>query len=202
MSPSSVTPPDAAARAALRREMIRRRAALTPREQRAAAAAVAHRLWRLPALRTARRIAGYHAVRGEIGCDPIVVQAQLRGCDVLLPVLDGGGLRFRPLRGAGPWRTNRFGIPEPTAGRALRAAELDVVILPVVAFDLRGGRLGMGAGYYDRTLAFRRGRGRWRRPFLVGIAHDFQRVELLALQPWDVCVDAVLTPRDAFFTGR
>jgi 5-formyltetrahydrofolate cyclo-ligase len=200
--PPPVTPHDSADQAALRRAMVQRRAALTPREQRAAAAAVAQRLWRLPALRAARRIACYHAVRGEMGCEAIVVQAQQRGCEVFLPVLDGGGLLFRPLRARGPWRTNGFGIPEPSTGRAVRAAELDVVVLPIVAFDLLGGRLGMGAGYYDRTLAFRRGRGRWLRPTLVGIAHDFQRVERLLLRSWDVSVDAVLTPREAFFTAR
>jgi 5-formyltetrahydrofolate cyclo-ligase len=70
--------------------------------------------------------------------------------------------------------------------------KLDVVLLPLVAFDRRGNRLGMGGGFYDRTFA-PRGRGRVSAPRLIGLAHGFQQVAELVDQPWDVPLRGVLT---------
>ena len=91
-------------------------------------------------------------------------------------------------------RVNRHGIAEPDrhAPRiALRS--LDVVFLPVVAFDPYGWRLGSGAGYYDRRLRPLLRGGSWRRPRLIGVAHEFQLVPHLAPARWDVPMDAVVT---------
>ena len=65
----------------------------------------------------------------------------------------------------------------------------------LVGFDARCNRLGMGGGYYDRTLAYLRHRVHWRRPLLVGVAHECQRVERLEANPWDVPLDLVVTER-------
>src|SRR5687767_13746260 len=90
-------------------------------------------------------------------------------------------------------RRNRFGIPEPT-GRRCAPQQLDLVLLPLVAFDRRGARLGMGGGFYDRTFAFLRVAGR-RKPRLVGLAHHFQEVAQLPREPWDVPLAAIVTER-------
>ncbi len=95
--------------------------------------------------------------------------------------------------------TNRFGIPEPDtrhgAHRARRQATwtLDVILLPLVGFDDDGQRIGMGGGFYDRTLAFTQRPGP--RPRLIGLAHDCQRVTRLPVAPWDVPLDAIVSDR-------
>ena len=65
--------------------------------------------------------------------------------------------------------------------------------MPLVGFDHQGYRLGMGGGYYDATLAYMRHRRSWRKPRLVGIAYECQRVEKLPHDPWDMPLDAVVT---------
>lgn len=79
---------------------------------------------------------------------------------------------------------------------------LDVILLPLVAVDARGWRLGSGAGFYDRSLAHLRYGRRWRRPRLIGVAYEFQRVAQLEPQPWDVPLDAVVTERGFYPTAR
>jgi 5-formyltetrahydrofolate cyclo-ligase len=70
---------------------------------------------------------------------------------------------------------------------------MQLMLVPLVAFDDRGARLGMGGGFYDRVFAWRRWRTTWTGPRLVGIAHSSQRVGRIAAQPHDVCLDAVIT---------
>ena len=90
---------------------------------------------------------------------------------------------------------NRFGIPESIAAELLEATSLDVVLLPVVAFDRLGHRLGTGGGYYDRTFAFRQGSSS--PPLLIGIAYAFQEVDAIEVAAWDVDLDWVVTEREA-----
>jgi 5-formyltetrahydrofolate cyclo-ligase len=186
---------------ALRLAMRRRRAALRPAEIAGASHSVARHLWRLPALSRAGRIAGYAAIGGEVDCAGLLSAAQARGRQAYLPVLHGGKLVFAPVDPAGGLVRNRFGIPEPAGdGRDwLRGTQLDVVLAPLVAFDGNGRRLGMGGGYYDRTFRFTVHRGRWRRPLLIGLAYDFQRVETLPARDWDVPLHAVVTESGAQF---
>ena len=88
--------------------------------------------------------------------------------------------------------TNRYGIPEPRRGRSFPTWALSVVLVPLVAFDLQGNRLGMGAGFYDRTIQFRRGNKR-KLPRLIGVAYDFQEVPAIEAQDWDIPLDLVVT---------
>jgi 5-formyltetrahydrofolate cyclo-ligase len=89
---------------------------------------------------------------------------------------------------------NRFGIAEPARDAPTVAPRfLDVVLLPVVAFDAAGTRLGSGAGYYDRCFAYRNARQSWHAPLLIGVAFACQEVPALARQAWDVPLDAIVT---------
>lgn len=182
----------------LRSALRRRRLQLRPAEITRHSAAVAARLWRLPALARSRRIACYMAVGGEVDCAPIMQEALARGRQVYLPVLHGNALLFAPWDPAGTLVANRYGIPEPAAGAGawLRGAQLDVVLAPLVAFDDRGHRLGMGGGYYDRSFAFSRRRGLWHKPHIIGLAYEFQRVGALPAQRWDVALHAAVTERE------
>ena len=109
------------------------------------------------------------------------------------PGLHGDVLRFAPWRAGDPLVTNRYGIPEPDVepSSALDAREMAVVVTPLVGFDARGHRLGMGGGWYDRSFAFRRARSA--PPLLVGAAFAQQQLDILDAADWDVPLDAIAT---------
>jgi len=154
------------------------------------------------------RIAFYLANDGEIDPAPLMDRLHRAGKRCYLPVLDrhrDRALWFAPTTPGGPTIRNRFGIPEPQGHPRdrLRAAQLDVIILPLVAFDPRGNRLGMGGGFYDRSLGFLGHRHRWRRPLLLGLAYQFQQVDHLEARPWDVPLDGIVTETGLrWFDGR
>ncbi len=151
--------------------------------------------------RCARRIAAFWPADGELDPHPLLAAAQRGGgASILLPVLRPGQQRRLWFVRYAPGDTltaNRLGIPEPRRGRQgpHQTWALDLILVPLVGFDAHCNRLGMGGGYYDRTLAFLRQRRHWLRPRLIGIAHECQRVTRLALRPWDVPLDAVATER-------
>lgn len=126
---------------------------------------------------------------------PLIERLWRCGKQIYLPVLHGPALWFMPFTPRTPLAHNRFGIPEPNLNAPHRAAlrTLDLVLMPLVAFDRNGNRLGMGGGFYDRTFAYLRGSPRWARPCLIGTAYEFQRVPPLAVQPWDVPLGGVVT---------
>ena len=135
---------------------------------------------------------------GEFPTDVIIAGLLRQGKAVYVPVVDPQrprAMRFQRYRPGMPVRRNRFGIVEPVLqGRQqLPAARLDLVIVPLLGFDRRGGRLGMGGGYYDSHFGFRRDRWRHRKPLLLGLGFDAQRCDRLTLNPWDVSLDGVLT---------
>ncbi len=183
---------------ALRREMTARRRQLSSAARREASDAICDRIARAPFFSSARSIAVYSAVRGEVDLAPLRRFAVRAGKRVFLPVLLGGSrriMRFAELRGATPLVHNRFGIPEPAPGRRIYAPPrtLDLVLTPVVAFDRFGNRLGLGAGYYDRCFGYLRSRGSWRRPKLVGVAYSFQETAAIEPDPWDVPLWRIVT---------
>jgi 5-formyltetrahydrofolate cyclo-ligase len=185
-----------AERDALRRELRGRRRALPAAERIAGADALAARLLALPFFPATGYVAGYWAMDGEIGLH----SWQLRlppGLIYCLPVLsDDGTLRFAPWRPGDGLVTNRYGIPEPDVDprSGLPASDLTLIAVPLVGFDAAGYRLGMGGGWYDRTLAPRLQRPA--PPWLVGVGFEAQRIDAIAAQPWDVPLDAVCTERD------
>ena len=178
-------------RVLLRRELRQRRRDLPAAARIAAANALADRLLALRFLPSSGHVAGYWAMDGEIGLHAF----QLRLPPTLtycLPLLHADKtLRFAPWRAGAPLVTNRFGIPEPDIDPddALPASEMAMLVLPLVGFDARGARLGMGGGWYDRSLAFRHARPA--PPWLVGAGFALQQVETLPLEAWDVRLDAV-----------
>ena len=181
----------ATGRQALRHEMRLRRRNLRGSRRALATRAIVARLQRLPAFRAARRIALYWPADGEPDLRSLASAAWQRGKKLYLPVVGhAGAMRFRRWSERRPLRPNRYGIAEPLGRRAASAAALDLVLVPLVAFDARCNRLGMGGGYYDRALKQRR-----RRPMLVGVAFAAQQVKAVPAQPWDVPLDLVVTER-------
>lgn len=181
-------------RALLRRAGRALRRSLPPARRRSAEQQAARHFLRLLQLRPASRVAGYLAAPDEFDPAPLLAAAHRRGSRLHVPRLSrvrAAGMGFTPL--APPLRRNRYGLLEPAAGPSLSLQYFNLVLIPLVAFDRRGFRLGMGGGYYDRALAFRHRRRRWRGPLLIGVAFGAQQVERIPDRSWDVRLDAVLT---------
>ncbi|MDE2280460.1 MAG: 5-formyltetrahydrofolate cyclo-ligase [Xanthomonadaceae bacterium] len=189
---------DAADRHELRQLMAERRRALPPPARMAAALGLRRSLEQLPEYHTDVRVAGYWAAGGELPLNLVIPPLATRGQRFLLPLLARNKeLHFAPWRDGDAVAPNRYGIPEPVAPHEWFAPfQLDLVLVPLLAFDRRGRRLGHGGGYYDRSFAFLKDQARPTEPLLVGVAYDFQEVEQLDEQPWDVPLDYVATDRE------
>jgi 5-formyltetrahydrofolate cyclo-ligase len=185
----------------LRRQLRAYRRTLSAADRLRAAEGVAEHLQDFPPLQAARRIAGYWAVDGEIPLHEVVGLILRRGQTYCLPQLDKGKrLQFRTWRSGEPLSPNRFGIPEPTGGEVIEPTALDLVLLPLVAFDGAGNRIGSGAGYYDRSFAFRRAPG-VTRPHLLGVGYAFQQRQALPAADWDVPLDSACTEAGLIYCG-
>lgn len=160
----------------------------------AAADAVAKHLRTLDALRQPGYVAGYWAIGGEVPLHALLVP--MPPFAYCLPCLgEARTLRFAPWRSGDALVQNRFGIPEPdlAAESLLAPQDIDVVLLPLLAFNRDGVRLGMGGGFYDRSFAFLHATPRAAKPLLVGVAYAFQEEATLQAEPWDVDLDYVAT---------
>lgn len=182
------------ARSALRQRMRTLRTKLPASIRLAAADGLASALRSHPALSTAGLVAGYWAVQGEIPLHALL-SPPVRFTYCLPCLAPGAGLRFAAWRMGGALRPNRFGIPEPEVDedQLLAPAALDVVLVPLLAFDHLGSRIGSGGGYYDRSFAFLQGQPRPARPLLIGVGYAFQQVEQVPAADWDVALDLVAT---------
>ena len=186
-----------AERRALRREIRRRRRALSVSERRAAARGLAKRLAGSRWFVNSRTVAVYLSNDGEIDLSLLVKRAWAMGKRTYLPRLFGPRLWFLPFHARSVLARNRFSIPEPVAParQRIRPMFLDLVLFPLVAFDGRGNRLGMGAGYYDKTFEAARRRDTWPGPKRIGVAYEVQRVDSLPAAHWDIPLDAIVTER-------
>lgn len=190
----------------LRRQLRDARRALSPAQQRQAARGLYRQLAQHPLFRRARHIALYLPNDAEIDPRPLLRQAQRRGKHTYLPVLSAWPrtkMVFQQVRAGEKLRPNRFGIPEPVIrqARQRRIWALDLILLPLVGFDEKGGRLGMGGGFYDRSLAYRGRRAAWHAPILLGLAHECQKVEELAQASWDVPLQGTVTDQAWYVAG-
>lgn len=180
----------------LRRHMRQRRGQLTLRERRNAAASLAQQLNRYLPFRRARHIGSYLAHGGELDTLPALRRHQCRGQILYLPSVSlSPAPKISMLRWIESKRmlTNVFGISEPARSkqRSRPLWALDVLLIPLVAFDQAGNRLGMGGGFYDRLLASLAHRPR--KPLLIGIGYRFQQVSHIPTEPWDMPLDRVIT---------
>ena len=159
--------------------------------------AIQHQSW----FRISRRLGCYWAADGEISLEPLIALSWKLGKRVYLPAVgEAGWMQFREYCPGTTLRRGRLGILEPPLqASVISADELDVVLVPLVAFSPDGGRLGMGGGYYDRL--FSRGRqapgqalrNDSQRPRLVGVAHNCQMLESLPVDDWDVPMQMIVT---------
>jgi len=177
----------------LRSLMRQRRQSLTRRQQQIASAGLAVQLCRLPEFRYRKNIAFYLANDGEIDPQFAMGIADRAGKHCYLPVLHPlkqNRLHFVRHTSGDCLEANRYGILQPPlrGNRIASMHRLDLILLPLVAFDARGNRLGMGKGFYDRTLSNRAAHTR-----LIGLAHSCQETDNIARQSWDIPLDAIVT---------
>jgi 5-formyltetrahydrofolate cyclo-ligase len=178
-------------KARLRKELRQRRRALAGAARRRAAVQAAAHLARAIRSRGARHVAAYLGVAEELDTRPLLARLHALGCVLYVPKVGAAGeLRFARWRPGAPLRHNRYGIAEPVALR--HPARLDLIVLPLVAFDAGGARLGMGGGYYDRLLARTRAT---RRPLRVGYAFAAQEIRAVPVAAHDARLDAIVTER-------
>ncbi len=183
----------AAGKRELRKRLRAMRLALPAAARMRAAEAVVPHLLSLAELRSPGYVAGYWAMHGELPLH--VLQMRLpAGVVWCLPCIQAGGsLRFAPWRPGDPLVSNQFGIPEPdlSPDALLRAEDMAAIVVPLLGFNRAGQRLGMGGGFYDRTLAFRKSAAM--PPRLVGVGYATQEVADLPVDDWDVRLDTVVT---------
>ncbi|MGF1701573.1 5-formyltetrahydrofolate cyclo-ligase [Photobacterium makurazakiensis] len=191
-----------ASRQQIRQFVRQQRRSLTLEQQHSAAHELLSQCQKSYPLLNAKHIALYLANDGELDTQPIIDWLWQRGTAVYLPVLhpfSKGQLLFLHYTPETKMTLNKYQIREPILDIRLvkPVSQLDIICTPLVAFDATGQRLGMGGGYYDRTLS------RWHSskqgPRPIGLAHNVQQVERLPTQAWDVPLPEIITPAQHFY---
>lgn len=180
----------------MRAELRRVRRNIPPSIRRSAAILLKRRIAQSHLFFRAKRLGFYLAFDGEMTMAPLIKWAATAGKRCYLPRVPQGAakiLSFTEISAATRKIKNRYGILEYIAPRTLRARELDVLFVPLVGFDKDGARLGMGAGYYDASLAYLKQRRVWRKPRLFGIGFECQKREGIPRDAWDVLLDGIFT---------
>jgi 5-formyltetrahydrofolate cyclo-ligase len=185
-----------------RQQMCQQRRALTPSQRVTAAGSVLQWVTQQKLIEPYRHIAFYYPVQGELDPSPIIQQAWQAHKSCYLPILPPNqqkALQFMPYATNTTLIKNRYHIPEPEydANTIISAQQLELVFVPLVAFDPKGNRLGMGAGFYDTTFAFTRENRHDVQ--LMGLAYEFQRVDSLQPQPWDIPLTAIITEKQVYW---
>jgi len=182
----------------LRAIMKQKRACLNDNEIKQSSVLIAKQLMNCTEFIEAKHIAYYLPVAGE--ADPTLVLGGKNSDKVFyLPTLKQGadiGLDFIKTTQDTCFINNKFGIQEPLFNQAdlIKPEKLDMVITPLVGFDRQGNRIGMGGGFYDRTFSFKQSNNSLK-PLLIGYAYDFQQVDTLTPEAWDVKLDGFVTEK-------
>lgn len=184
----------------LRVALRERRQNLSPELVRKDSALIRERLLSLARVRAARSVMLYLPARGEVDTWPLLDHFWRQGCEILLPrcrdntpgIMDAYAVASRDDLGPGC-----FGLTEPRAdlARPVPAPRPEIILVPALAFDRRGYRLGFGGGYYDRFLPTLDCS-----PLLIGPAYAFQLMEEIPREPWDRPVEMVVTPEATLHT--
>lgn len=184
---------------AIREHIKKQRMALSESQKHQAAIGAWLQVINLPEFEKANHIGCYVATRGELETRPILQTILKLGKTSYLPIVKPKEslLAFYRYDLNKKMKLNQYGIlePIPNGTNHIDAQSLDLVLVPLVAFDNECHRLGMGKGYYDRTFAFRKTQ---KRPLLIGLAYSFQNVFDLPTDPFDIDIDIVVTNQKTY----
>ena len=186
-------------KAELRKRIRRERAAIGAEQRQAWDAAINRQLLEHAARTGPGVLAAFLAFDGEPDLAPALAQLEHQGTRLALPVIVDEPTRpaicFRQWSSGSEMKPNRYGIAEPVGTLDVRLDELDLVLIPLVAWDPQGGRLGMGASFYDRAF---QPFAQLQHPFRLGVGYQLQELERIPLDPWDVRLHGVLTEKGCF----
>ncbi|MEI7311092.1 5-formyltetrahydrofolate cyclo-ligase [Pectobacterium carotovorum] len=187
----------AASRQQIRQAVRQQRRLLTSAQQSRFAQQASERVMAHPKIIRADSVAVFLSFDGELDTSPLIQQLWQQEKHVYLPVLHpfrAGYLLFLRYAPDTELVRNRLKIMEPRLDvrHVLPLPQLDVLLTPLVAFDHQGQRLGMGGGFYDRTLQYRNYTSRG--PYPIGLAHDCQQVDALPVESWDIPLPEIITP--------
>ncbi|WP_299688755.1 5-formyltetrahydrofolate cyclo-ligase [uncultured Vibrio sp.] len=184
-------------RSEFRKQIRIKRNSLSTEQQTQSSFNLVNQCAQIDEINCAQHIALYLSVDGELDTQPLIEWLWAQGKQTYLPVLhpfSAGHLLFLHYSPTTPTVLNKYGIVEPKLNQMLvkPCQQLDLIFTPLVGFDSHGHRLGMGGGYYDRTLArwFETGCG----ATPIGLAHDCQHVERLPIEEWDIPLPKIVTP--------
>lgn len=202
MATKGTEPSTVALRSTLRQTFRERRRSLSRSEQAAAASKLLDQCRQHAIFANAQRVGLYMTNDGELDTKPLIAALWDQGIQVYLPVMhpfSDGHLLFLEYAQHTPMHANHFGILEPKLDctKICPLNQLDILFTPLVAFDDQGNRLGMGGGFYDRTLASLINHPNTHTR-VVGIAHDIQKTLSLPIQAWDIPLPYILTPTQLY----
>ncbi|QBG47077.1 5-formyltetrahydrofolate cyclo-ligase [Verrucomicrobia bacterium S94] len=172
----------------LRRQVGKKRAALDAEWLKTASASLIRQFRSLDIFKTSKTVALYKAIGGEVNLEPLFEHCWSLGKRTAIPVFNANSRVYEmaEISSSTQFRTGNYGIPEPVSPERLPLSAINLIIVPGVAFDLAGNRLGRGGGYYDRMLSVFSGS-------TVGVCFDFQWLETVPVDPHDQPVDFVVT---------
>lgn len=180
----------------LRKQLRHQRRVVSSFQQKQAQQKVLQQLIRLKSFQHAKKIGVYLHAFGELNTNQIIEYCFKQHKQVYLPMICNMNQQLHWVKiTQQQYRNNRFshhpfGMKEPMASRGLHVSKLDLLIMPLLACDIYGTRIGMGGGFYDKTLA-----SAGKKPFRLGIAHDFQLIQQrLHRETWDQPLDGLITP--------
>ena len=182
----------------IRRTIRAQRSSLTTKQQLQNSRAMRRILTRSKLFRNSKRIALYLEADGEIAISQLIPLIKHHKKSTYLPVLHPlppNRLWFSEYRPGDKLIHNKYGIAEPNIikRKPILPSSLDLVLVPLVAFDRNCNRVGMGGGFYDRTFSFINKKNAYNIPKLIGVAHELQRVTSIQTNPWDIQLDGVVT---------
>ncbi|WP_412971360.1 5-formyltetrahydrofolate cyclo-ligase [Glaciecola sp. MF2-115] len=192
-----------ATRHELRKAFRDKRLSLSPEQQNQAGLQLVEQYQQHAIFKGTRNIAIYLSFNGELNTRALIDYLWSAGCKVFVPILHpfcAGHLLFQEFTAHSQMRLNSFGIAEPKLDVRYLCPiqDLDVIFTPLVAFDIKGNRLGMGGGFYDRTLASLQSSSNETSPILTGLAHDIQLSPHLPTEAWDIPLPYILTPNKLY----
>lgn len=184
-----------------RKKLQHLRAKITFSEQKKISTIITEQLSHHPLFLQSRTIAGYIAIQQEIDPSALLQKAWQNKKTCYLPILQDQQLIFGEYQPHTLLKKNQFSIPEPpvVSKACIAPAEIDLVLVPLVGFTEKGQRLGMGAGFYDRSFSFLLNSPRSARPFLLGLAYEWQKLTAFTEKNWDVPLNAVMTEKKIYY---
>lgn len=185
-------------RQALRKKLREQRTKLTTAEQVLASQKITGQLIQNPLFQQSQHIAAYISINHEINPNRIIEKIWESHKRCYLPVLQKKQLAFSVYKRESPLKNNRLNIPEPPLlpELSINSHDLDLVLVPLLGFTVKGYRLGMGGGFYDRTFSFLLEENRSIKPYLIGLGYEWQKLEAFEIEEWDVPLNAIITENE------